>query len=247
MHLKLAALALAFCAALPAQITITNASSGRVVPGVAPGSFASAYGDFRGVAATSASSVPFTPSLAGVTVTIGGTSAPLQYAGPNQINFLVPNATTPGVHEVVITTGGGRLTGTARVVPVAPGIGVQDTATPPKGAILNQDSTLNAQSNPARPGDVIQIFGTGAGRVSGQVDDGAPAPSSPLAATSSRPQVFVGGVEATVQFSGLAPNLVGTWQVNAVVPNQPFLSGRVPLVVFLDGVDSNEVTVFVAQ
>ena len=63
--------------------------------------------------------------------------------------------------------------------------------------------------------------------------------------TKSTPQVFIGGVEATVQFSGLAPDLAGVWQINAFVPDKPFVTGRVPVVVYMDGVDSNEVTIFV--
>jgi uncharacterized protein (TIGR03437 family) len=120
---------------------------------------------------------------------------------------------------------------------------VQDTATPPKGAILNQNSTLNTSSNTARRGEVIQIFGTGPGSLSAVPSDGAAVGAT--VTTKSVPQVFIGGVEATVQFSGLTSGQIGLWQVNATIPNQPFVTGRVPVQVFIDGVDSNEVTVFV--
>jgi uncharacterized protein (TIGR03437 family) len=52
-------------------------------------------------------------------------------------------------------------------------------------------------------------------------------------------------VQATVLFSGLTPTIAGLWQINVTVPDQPAISGRVPVVVFMDGVDSNEVAVFV--
>ena len=90
-------------------------------------------------------------------------------------------------------------------------------------------------------------MGPEAGALTTPVDDGALAPSDPLATTTSTPQVFIGGVEAAVQYSGLAPQLVGVWQVNAVIPDESFLSGHVPVIVFIDGVDSNEVGIFVSQ
>ena len=75
--------------------------------------------------------------------------------------------------------------------------------------------------------------------------DGAAPGASPLAATRSTPQVFIGGIEAQVQFSGLNPDAPGLWQLNVVVPNQAFITGRVAVRVFVDGVDSNEVVLFV--
>ena len=60
-------------------------------------------------------------------------------------------------------------------------------------------------------------------------------------------QVYIGGIEARVDFSGMAPDLAGVWQINAAIPDRPFVSGRLPVIVFMDGVDSNEVTIFVAQ
>jgi uncharacterized protein (TIGR03437 family) len=66
-----------------------------------------------------------------------------------------------------------------------------------------------------------------------------------LAATSSNPQVYIGGVEAVVQFSGLNPDAPGLWQINVTIPNSAFITGRVPVRVFVDGVDSNEVAIFV--
>ncbi|MDZ4797071.1 MAG: hypothetical protein SGI92_02830 [Bryobacteraceae bacterium] len=235
------------CASLQAQIAFTNLSSGRTAPGVTAGHYVTAYGNFAGVSATQASAVPFPATLGGVTVSVDGTSAPLQFVGPTQINFLVPARTTTGLKEVRVTTPTATVSGSVRVVTAAPGIIVQDQATPPKGAIRNQDNALNAESSPARRGEVIQIFGTGPGALNTSIADGAAAPASPLARTVSTPQVFIAGTEAVVQFSGMTPGLVGLWQVNAEVPNRPGISGRVPVVVFIDGVDANEVAAFVAQ
>jgi uncharacterized protein (TIGR03437 family) len=137
------------------------------------------------------------------------------------------------------------LNGTVRIISSAPGIFIKDSATPPKGAVRNQDASENTQSAPAHRGDVISIYGTGPGAFVQTVTDGAAAPSTPLTTTKSTPQVFIDGVETTVQFSGLNPGNAALWQVNATIPNNTFITGRVPLRIFVDGVDSNEVTIFV--
>ncbi len=54
----------------------------------------------------------------------------------------------------------------------------------------------------------------------------------------------IGGVPApVVSFSGLAPNLVGVYQVNVQVPAGVTPGDTVPLVITQAGVDSNTVTV----
>ncbi|MDH5212060.1 MAG: hypothetical protein OEW96_10360, partial [Betaproteobacteria bacterium] len=191
-----------------------------------------------------ASTLPIPKTLNGVSVTVGGLDAPVYFVSATQINFLIPYAVEPGIRPVVVRTPGGEQAGTVRVLRAAPAIFVQDAANPPKGAILNQNSSLNTSGNAARRGEVIQIYGTGAGRFTGgTIVDGAGATG--LLSSVSTPQVYIGGVEARVQFSGLAPGLAGVWQVNAFVPDNGFLTGRVPVRVFIDGIDSNEVGVFV--
>jgi len=134
----------------------------------------------------------------------------------------------------------------AAVLTAAPGIFTQDTAAPPKGAVLNQNYSLNSSTLVALRGDVVQIYATGPGAYKNPVTDGGAAPGTPpLNETRSTPQVFIGGVPADVSFSGLAPGFAALWQINAKVPLQTFITGRVPVVVYVDGVASNEVTIFV--
>ena len=238
-----------FCVELPAQVAVLNGASFRPTQPVAAGSWAAAFGTFSGVSTTQASGYPLPKTLGGVSVTINGTEAPLYYVSADQINFLIPYETPAGLWPVDVKTGGATVSGSVRVMSAAPGLFIKDTTQqqPPKGAVLNQDGTENTSSNPAQRGQVVSVYATGPGALSGDIEDGAAAPSSPLISTRSVPQVFVGGVPAEVQFSGLAPQFAGLWQVNVFVPDQGFLSGRVPVQVFSDGVDSNEVTIFVAQ
>jgi uncharacterized protein (TIGR03437 family) len=232
------------CGVLSAQIgAVVNGAS--FSPAITAGAWTTIFGNFAGVATTVAPGFPLPTSLAGVTVTVDGVDAPIYFVNNRQINFLTPVATQPGVRPLRVTTGGGTFDGVIRVISAAPGLFTKSADTPPKGAVLNQNSAENTEINRAVRGEVIQIYGTGPGAFTAPVVDGAAAPGSPLTSTRSTPQVFIGGVEAQVQFSGLAPGFPGLWQVNAFVPNLPFLAGRVPVVVFMDGVNSNEVFVFV--
>jgi uncharacterized protein (TIGR03437 family) len=239
-----------FCAGLEAQVSVVNGASFRSGQPVTQGSWVSALGTFPGVTDTVAPGGQIPTSLGGVTVSVQGVAAPVYFVSGGQINFLIPYETSPGLRTVQVKTSSSTVSGTVRVVTAAPGLFIKDTTqqVPPKGAIRNEDGAENTSSVPAHRGKVISIYATGPGALDQQVADGAGAPSQePLARSVSTPQVYIGGVEAKVQFSGLAPGFAGLWQINAVVPNLSFLSGRVPVQVFMDGVDSNEVAVFVAQ
>ena len=239
---------LIFCTGLQAQVAIINCASSRTDQPVAAGSCAAAYGAFTGALTTPTAGYPLLKTLGNVVVTVDGTDAPLYFVSPTQVNFMVPAATVSGVRAIQVKTPGVTLNGTVTVLRSAPGIFTLDLATPPQGAILNQNSTVNSASNPATRGSVIQIFATGQGPVVPALADGVPPSLANLSKTSSTPQVFIGGVESpAIQFSGIAPSLSGVWQINANVPTEAFVAGRVAVKVYMDGVDSNEVTLFVAK
>jgi uncharacterized protein (TIGR03437 family) len=87
-----------------------------------------------------------------------------------------------------------------------------------QGAILNQDGSVNSQSNPAAPGSVVVLYATGAGLTTPSSVDGllttAPYPK-PILPVS----VSIYGLPAQVIYAGAAPGLVaGALQVNVVVP-----------------------------
>jgi uncharacterized protein (TIGR03437 family) len=233
------------CAGLEAQVSVVNNASFRGDQPVTAGSWVAAFGTFTGVATTTAQSFPLPKTLGGVTVKIDGVDAAIYDVRASQVTFIMPYAAQPGIRPVQINTGSGTISGTVRVMSTGPGLFTKDSQSPPKGAILNQDSRENTSSNLARRGEVIQIYATGPGALNSSVQDGVAPPSSPLVTTKSTPQVLIGGVQAEVQFSGLAPGLPGVWQVNAFIPNLAFITGRVAVRVFMDGVDSNEVAVFV--
>jgi len=238
-----------------AQTVVTlNTASYRLdqISVSSPGAYASAFppqgSTFAGVTTSTTGTIPYLTSLGGVTVAIDGTNVPVQFAGPGQINFLVPYTMTPGLKTLKVTSPGGSISGSLRVLSAAPGLFflTTDTAKPPSARALNQDGvTVNSTTSPVKRGDVISLYGTGPGVFDKTVVDGSAPGGNPLVRTVSTPQVLIGGVEANVGFSGLSPQFPGLWQLNVTVPSQSFITGRVPVVVFVDGVDSNEVTIVV--
>lgn len=232
------------------SVAITNAATFSDRVGVAPGGLATLFGTLSGFAAAVASSVPWPTKMAEVQVLVNGTAAPLYYVGPStssstgQINFQVPAAVSAGGGSVVVTVNGTEVArGAMSTATVSPGIFITDY-TSRQGAILNQDNSVNTMSSRAHRGDVIQIFGTGQGALQTTVEDGHAARS--LAHSTLTPSVYISGVETTVTFSGVN-EYPGLWQINAAVPNRPFITGPVPVVLTINGVQSNQAIVWVVD
>ena len=108
------------------------------------------------------------------------------------------------------------------------------------------DFTLVSESSPARPGEVILIYGTGFGAVVPNVSSGAAAPGDPLANVSAGVTVQIGGRDAEVGFAGLAPGFVGLYQLNVRLAPETVPAPSVPVVVNVAGIASNSVTIPVA-
>ena len=70
---------------------------------------------------------------------------------------------------------------------------------------------------------------------------------NPLVVTRVQPTVTIGGQEARVLFSEMAPGWVGLWQINAEVPQSTTPGAAVPLSITADGVTSNTVTIAVTS
>jgi uncharacterized protein (TIGR03437 family) len=226
------------------QITsngVVNAAS--YVAQISPGALASIFGsDFAG--AETVAGLPLPMSLANVSVTVNGKSAPILAVTSGQINFQVPWEAAVGDAAVVVTVNG-KPSNTASVPIVAAGPGIF-SAGAGRAVVQNSNGALNASSSPASAGTVITAYLTGSGPLSAPMTDGAPAPASPLIQSTSHVTATIGSTSAPVQFAGLAPGFVGLVQMNIQVPSG-ILGGNYPLTISIDNQTSNSATITVGQ
>ncbi len=176
-------------------------------------------------------------------VLINGIAAPIVYGSPNQWNVVVPyevdGATTASLQ--VFSGGAASEKWTLPVAPSAPGIFSIGSTGIGRGAVLNQDNTVNDPSNPAPSGTIIQIFATGAGQLLPAGVTGSVTPAGGGGSTRLPVKVVFGGTEAMVVFAGTAPGAVsGVLQVNAVVPKVPFGFPAISVSIVVDGVASQQ-------
>ena len=138
------------------SVIAVNGASFRIDQGIAPGSFASAFGSFSP-----------TPDQ----VTVNGVAAQFISGSESQVNFVVPPAVSTGTAIVSVRAGGVELAnGQATISATGPGIFVLDSADRSQpGAVENQDYSINGSSNPAAQGSIVQIFATGDGSGSPQI------------------------------------------------------------------------------
>jgi uncharacterized protein (TIGR03437 family) len=102
-------------------------------------------------------------------------------------------------------------------------------------------------STPATAGvDYIEIYCNGLGAVSNPPAYGQQASGPPLLSeTPTQPVVTIGGAPATVIFSGLSPGSVALYQIDALVPAGIPAGDAVPVVLQMQGLTSNSVTIAV--
>ncbi len=213
---------------------------------IAPGSYVAIFGSALSADAVPATTVPLPLSVDGVNVSFDVPSANLSYPGrlvyvsPTQINVQVPwelQGQTSAQVKIIIDQ---FVFGNVVTVPLA-------DASPAffensgVAAALDQNSAVVTTGNPAKRGQLVQLYMNGLGPVNNQPASGDPATGSPLATTKNAPKVTIGGQDAPVQFSGLAPGFPGLYQVNVTVPSG-ISAGTAPISLTIGGVTTKAST-----
>jgi uncharacterized protein (TIGR03437 family) len=223
-----------------APIALSNAASG-VAAALAPGALVAVYGTGLATSTVSAASLPLPTTLGGAVVNIGGIAAPILYASATQINIQIPFQVSAGSSTVNVTVNGTPAGSTSiSVNAIAPGLFLLQQGA---AAVVNQNGSVNSQSQPAVPGSIVAAYLTGLGAVSPSVATGAAAPASPLSLVSAAVTATIGNASAPVQFAGLAPGFAGLYQVNIQVPQMA--AGQYMLQVSAGGALSNSASIYV--
>jgi uncharacterized protein (TIGR03437 family) len=113
-------------------------------------------------------------------------------------------------------------------------------------------SVLTLCGRPATIGDTLVLYATGLGLATpggsatgsplatGQV---APVSGNPLFETPTMPVVTIGGIPATVLFSGVAPGTAGEYQIDVTVPSGVTSGDNVPVSISILGASDNSTTI----
>ncbi|MEI9812938.1 MAG: IPT/TIG domain-containing protein [Acidobacteriota bacterium] len=179
----------------------------------------------------------------GVRVFVDGRATPIVAVTPTQINAILPEISDVTPSIVVQTDDRLSAPATISVAPAAFGLFTADSSGKGQAAVLNQNGSRNSSASPAPRGSVISLFGTGQGRMSPNIQEGAVVLTRPYPATVEPPKVSVGGQSAEVLYAGSAPTLVfGVFQINVRIP-QTIPPGTATMQVTVQGVTSPAVTV----
>ncbi len=244
-------------------VSVVNAAAGvQATPEtVAPGSYVTIYGTNLAEGSTPASSTPLPTALNGTQVFLGSRPLPLVYAGPNQINGVIPRDLDPnGNYTVTVVKGLARSAPLPiSVLPAQPAIYTTDASGLGQGVVAiagvgDLAAPTSPGNRPAQPGEYLTIYCNGLGAVAGPNGESAPAdgtqtPTDTPFHTTSNVTVSFAGNDQPVQFAGLAPSMVAVYQVNVQVPALGLSGDAIPLIVKVTDpqtgqtVQSNTVTV----
>lgn len=160
-------------------------------------------------------------SLDGISVKINNKDASIYYISDTQLNVQAPTDSALGPVAVTVTTADGTSDAfTANLIAEQPGFFMFPSnyvaAVRSDGVFTAKDKLFGTSLTtvPAKPGDVLLLFGTGFGPTetpvpAGSVFSGASKTSRPVTIT-------IGGIDSPVAFAGLTG--AGLYQMNVTIP-----------------------------
>jgi uncharacterized protein (TIGR03437 family) len=208
-------------AGTPIISSVVNSAS-YLEGAVSPGELVTIFGANLGPSSEAQGTVNggvVSDTINGTQVLFGSVAAPLLFASSSQINAVVPFGVTGSTAQVqVVYQGQHTASTTVAVQPASPALFALNASGGGPGAILNQDGSVNSDTNPASQGSVVVFYATGGGVT-------APASSDGLLTTQPYPlpvlpvSVTIDNLPAKVLYAGGAPGIVaGVMQINVVVP-----------------------------
>jgi len=235
----------------PAPVITGVANAGGYETNIASATWVAIFG-------TNLSQIPYTwqsndfvkgalpTSIQGVSVTINGIAAYVEYIKPGQINVLAPDDPATGSVPVVVTVAGQASNSFI----------VQKNAFSP--AFLTFDNThvaaehlnysllapasLYPNATPAAPGETIILYGVGFGPTNPSVPTGQTVSvGEPLANPVT---MTIGGIAVAPLFAGLSAS--GLYQFNVTVPTS-LASGDVPVLATIGGFTTQTGAVITVQ
>jgi uncharacterized protein (TIGR03437 family) len=239
-----------YSAAIKSNSAATVSSAGGIAP-VAPGSLVSIYSSNLAATSASANGLPLPTTLGGTSAVVTDasgvqTSLPLLFAGPSQINAVIPASANTGPAVITIQTPSRAVTGPVVLNPTAPTL----YAANQNGAGVAAGLLVTNESNGKQT--VVDTFNSGCkpGNCTGVTLDVSSGASALVLfgtgiqnrASLSDVTVTIGSQTLPAAFAGPAPGFIGLDQVNVALPASLAGTGTVNISVTIAGIQSNVVT-----
>jgi uncharacterized protein (TIGR03437 family) len=194
-------------------------------------------------------------SLDGVSVSVGGKAAYIDYTSPTQVNALVPSSAPVGPSMVTVTNANGM----SEPFPIYINQTEPGLLAPPGSFVINNKQYVagilsdgsfalptnaipGVASRPANPGETVVFYGVGFGPTLPDFLAGTVVTGQNELATAI--QFLFNTTSVTPGYWGLAPNYTGLYQFNVVVPNVS-ANNALPLSFNLGGVKGTQ-TLYIA-
>jgi uncharacterized protein (TIGR03437 family) len=178
--------------------------------------------------------------LDGVSVSVGGKPAYVYFVSSTQINVLAPDAGTGSMSVTVTNSGGTSAAATATSQTESPAFflwaGKYTVATRQDATWAVKNGTFTTTTVPAKPGDVIILWGTGFGPTTPAAPVGVQVPGDQLYKVDGV-TVTIDNAPAQVFGTALSPGFAGLYQVAIQVPSTA-RDGDLPIVASVGGVQS---------
>jgi len=207
---------------------------------VAPGSIISIFGQNLASVVQVGPVNPLAQTIAGTTVTINESILPLLFVSPQQINAQLPSSLSDGNYTLEVqNVGQSEISGTLTIARDAPGLFFSTIQSTAYAMAFHADGAMVTTSSPAAAGETISLLGTGFGPYQTPVLDGF-FPLNPLPAVVDSVVLSVGSTKPTPT-STAAPGFTGIVSTQFQVPAGLPSGTSVPVLVTINGVDSNTV------
>jgi uncharacterized protein (TIGR03437 family) len=204
----------------PVVDAIVNPVSWLAGVPLAPGSLISVFGS-RLSADDHLAAAPYPLALGNTLVAVAGRAAPLAWVSGNQLNGVLPFTLPVNTTVQMVVTRGATISTPVFITIAAAQPTVFTVDGTGRGQAIayhdGQPGVLADVSNPASPGETINIECAGLGTVVPSIDAGTVGPDS--SSTARAVNVQINGTSATVVSAGLKPGAVGIYQIQVVVPS----------------------------
>jgi uncharacterized protein (TIGR03437 family) len=163
-----------------------------------------------------------------------------------QLNAQIPVELATGRYSLVIRSVDQKVAASSTNITLAKyAPGILTLGGTNQAAVFHEDGTPVSRDSPAHRDEPLTLYATGLGPTKGgKAVSGNASPSSPLAETDTV-TLFFGDprykeAEIIVDWSGLAPGLVGVYQINLRVPGAHIKGEALPVLLRVAGVESQK-------